>query len=1599
MKTRLSTPPLLDTGASEGDGADTPLALRPRRRTPPLQGFSAARHRLRSAFVLAAGVGALSIVLSGCAREDAYEAGTAAFERSDFRTAVDRLERYVKEHPQHYKARVTLARAYAARRDWDRAHRQLAIAREQDPGTAEDLYWQAQAFLDEGKLNLARQEFEAARGLFEKGTGACSALLTRRDSGTGWELNGALELHLFLTSMAASRELIEETFGPEATQKRLFDVYEALYSSSEDRAFQKQISTLIAELQEEGFGGATALYGYLDAARRAFKATIDSVKKALSTNSKLSSAALSLAQINGAIRRRKETIEACQKLFDIPEEGDRAEVSRIRRDKVAGHFLLANVYLEGAGDKKKRDPNEGTRDDTAGPGAEDGPKPEVDDERRDPEAAMRELQAVLAIEGVSKSDEIDARARLCELYFQAADFTDMAIEAQKLHKLDRTHPAANLFRGLAAEREGRAELAVDWIQQGLTGAYEDLPDGHLTLARALFALNKHGPALDAVSRCLKSDPARREARKLRAEIFIHQKWYGDAQSEIESLLLEDRTDVRLQAMLRELEARRIGNDPGRPRYETLESAQAALARDRSSTCALYRMAELLLEQGDTLGAGRPARALVDAAPTSYLAQQMLGRVYLATRDFAKAERAFSRAITLQPLLPECYGDLGRALVAEGKFARGRKQLKAGLRRDPFNLPIAVDLANLFVEKGRPAQAGTILKKLALRDPIPPEARNLEGDITLAKGDAEKAYVIFRSLLDERPEFALPWLGLARCFERRGERSRAIDSLNRFLLESAKKPELLAQREAAYRLLLGMQLEARLADAALITAREMRREFGDAGASTVFASFFLGRRDDRIAGSHCRLGLASASDDATLHLIAGDVAERVGNRQKAIDEWTRAVDSDPSLGRAHVHLADAYRQAGKTKQASLAYQKAIRMNSKAREVYEGLVLLLPAPTEARSLDRAFARLTKHREGPTELAGFAALKARIALYKGDRAAAETALDAVATEGLSLEDRAAVALLRIAAGNPKKAAAAFDGGADSAAAPHLLRTTALVLAAIEQRDLGAAEAVCAAFLGLASEAKSSAGSPDDPDVESAGESLRGRRVVRELLACVRVIQGRADDAVSEIEQAFTGDERRDLRSLLRLLGANADLSADVATRLARVLAYRSSPFTQGLAEPEADAMRKAVPGQPLPYLILAELALERGALKAAERLLGESSERNTDHAPSYVRRARMLVEDGRFKEAWELLLRASTSCPESLDVQVALGDGATRARKLGLRAKLPSEYYARALELARSEGADAPSMARLHAAMTRSLKGAGTEDAAIEHAREALAAVPRDFRLKLQLGQLLLAKKDPQTLEEITGLATSMTQAFPTRPEGYLLLARIHRKQRNLEEARVVLEKCLRDVDPFDVPCRLELAAVLAPSQGESTSDELDAEERAIVLLDPGQIEIHRALAGRALRASNAEALAEAERHLKEALLFKRDDRESLIAYLELAMRRKDWKIASLAAARARNVFGGDPEIRYLAGKCFHDQGRESEALSEYLEAARLKPGDPRVHLGLAEIYNARGMTDDAIAEAKLVLDSDPNAEEAKGAQAILKVLDPAPVQRRRNPRNPR
>ncbi len=99
------------------------------------------------------------------------------------------------------------------------------------------------------------------------------------------------------------------------------------------------------------------------------------------------------------------------------------------------------------------------------------------------------------------------------------------------------------------------------------------------------------------------------------------------------------------------------------------------------------------------------------------------------------------------------------------------------------------------------------------------------------------------------------------------------------------------------------------------------------------------------------------------------------------------------------------------------------------------------------------------------------------------------------------------------------------------------------------------------------------------------------------------------------------------------------------------------------------------------------------------------------------------------------------------------------------------------------------------------AGDASAALQRAEQAVAASPRDARLRFLHGVILL---DLQRDEPAMAVFQRLTEEFPELPEPYNNIGLLHARAGRLEAARLALETALRN-DPGQLAARQNLGDI--------------------------------------------------------------------------------------------------------------------------------------------------------------------------------------------------
>ncbi|MGH9868905.1 MAG: tetratricopeptide repeat protein, partial [Candidatus Polarisedimenticolia bacterium] len=342
--------------------------------------------------------------------------------------------------------------------------------------------------------------------------------------------------------------------------------------------------------------------------------------------------------------------------------------------------------------------------------------------------------------------------------------------------------------------------------------------------------------------------------------------------------------------------------------------QAALmARGRSALAA-----------GDHAAAREALEKAVAMAPGDAVARHLLGRAYAGEKKYQPAARELNESLRLAPGNPEVLVDLAAIEENSGRLDRAAGYYRQALAAGPQ--PRAErGLASLLAKQGHLDESIASLRRLAIASPGDAETRYQLGMALMQAGDCKAAIPEFDAALAARPGHLATMMNRGNCLQRVGRHEEAEKTLAAFREASESEARVTERRrngwfllqEADRKLTAG---DARGAMAALDEAIKLDPD--SAGARAMKGQILEAMGDDRGAAASFKKAAELDSSDPMILVEAGRLLGKIGRVDEAIPLLRLAAQVDPLMPEPHLFLAAAYRQLGRTAEAS-AEEEAYR----------------------------------------------------------------------------------------------------------------------------------------------------------------------------------------------------------------------------------------------------------------------------------------------------------------------------------------------------------------------------------------------------------------------------------------------------------------------------------------------------------------------------------------------------------------------------------------------------------------------------------------------------------------------------------------------------
>jgi tetratricopeptide (TPR) repeat protein len=337
---------------------------------------------------------------------------------------------------------------------------------------------------------------------------------------------------------------------------------------------------------------------------------------------------------------------------------------------------------------------------------------------------------VVMLAGCSPSARKARALQRADRYFKAGEYDKAKIEYMRALRADSKDATAYEQLGAIWLEEGAPLRAGPFIFKARELAPNGL-DNRARAARVYMAVGRLTQASEEALAILRQSPGNSEAIKIL----------------IESARLPEEIDRAEQELLKS------------PNRDNVDFQLAS--------------AEIAIRKGDLNAAERAAQRALELGPNSSSAHVAVATIRLLQKDAPRAEQEFKTAADLAPvrsLVRVRYADFKRQI---GQLDQARAIATEITRRAPDFLPAWQLLSNLAQGEKKYDEALKLLENVFSRDPENFDARLLQADIWLTKGETQKAVQGLERLDQAYPNVSLIKYQLARAYFRNNDPTQAL----------------------------------------------------------------------------------------------------------------------------------------------------------------------------------------------------------------------------------------------------------------------------------------------------------------------------------------------------------------------------------------------------------------------------------------------------------------------------------------------------------------------------------------------------------------------------------------------------------------------------------------------------------------------------------------------------------------------------------------------------------------------------------------------------------------------------------------------------------
>jgi len=558
-------------------------------------------------------------------------------------------------------------------------------------------------------------------------------------------------------------------------------------------------------------------------------------------------------------------------------------------------------------------------------------------------------EAAIEFRNVLRLDprSVDAYYQLAHVDLALHDWNSAYASLDKTIELDPSHLDARLDRGrlyLAALAFDRAEDDANFVlskESMDVGAYQ-------LLGAAMIGERKPDQAIAAfsqVTELLPDDPIA-YVNMASVEISLHR--YADAERHLRKAVGVDPRSIQAYSDLANFYQlqNRIP--------EALQVLHEGTAKNPDATSLYIDWASVLARQGSNADSDAVLDKLRQQFPNSSDVTLAIGAFYLEWKQAGRALGEYRRGLSISPKNFDI-----KKRIQDLYLSTNQTQLAADLDRElmksaPKDVIVRLDHGRLLMSQGKLAEAINILQEVTVDAPDSAQAHYFLAMAHWQKGDLGQAGIALLDAVKASSDNPIALQALARLSLLQGDaldaRNYAQELVQKYPADPANR-QLLAEaltrlgqlRPAEEQILVAKQLAPNdplvHLNAAYIYSvgekwSEAQNEFEAAlqldphntKALGQLAELQIARMQSGHALDRVLQYVTGNPNDASGHVILGEVNFQLKNYNSAEAEYGRAIQIDPKDQQAYLKLGEVFQVDGQTERALASYQQGLNLQS-------------------------------------------------------------------------------------------------------------------------------------------------------------------------------------------------------------------------------------------------------------------------------------------------------------------------------------------------------------------------------------------------------------------------------------------------------------------------------------------------------------------------------------------------------------------------------------------------------------------------------------------------------------------------------------------------